>query len=98
MKAIDKVLTKNRKAPLLIGSVKSNMGHSHGAANLCSVAKVLLAMENRAIPPNLYFSNPSPNISALTENRVKVNINTYNLKYTYLSNINQFFLFYNKEI
>lgn len=33
---------KDRPTPLLIGSVKSNMGHSEPASGLCSMAKILL--------------------------------------------------------
>ena len=73
MKAIDKVLLKNRKTPLLIGSVKSNMGHSLGCANFCALIKVLLAFQEGSIPPNLYFDKPSQTIPALIENRAKVN-------------------------
>lgn len=40
MRAVDKVFCKNRKTPLLVGSVKSNLGHSEPAAALCSLAKV----------------------------------------------------------
>lgn len=38
---IDDVFCKNREGPLLLGSVKSNMGHSENAAALCQIAKVL---------------------------------------------------------
>ncbi|RZC35992.1 fatty acid synthase [Asbolus verrucosus] len=41
---------KNRKEPLLIGSVKSNMGHSEPASGLCSLAKIVIAMEAGVIP------------------------------------------------
>lgn len=41
VKAIEKVFCKDRRNPLLIGSVKSNMGHSEPAAGLCQVAKVV---------------------------------------------------------
>ena len=37
---LDATFCKNRTTPLLIGSVKSNMGHSEPASGLCSVAKV----------------------------------------------------------
>ena len=72
MKAIDKILLKNRKTPLLIGSVKSNMGHGQGASTFCGLAKVLIAMQEGAIPPNLHFEKPSPNNHALIDNKAKV--------------------------
>ncbi|PSN47327.1 hypothetical protein C0J52_04406 [Blattella germanica] len=72
MRAVDEVLLHNRKAPLLIGSVKSNMGHGNAAANFCSVAKVLIAMQSGAIPPNLHFTTPSHRIEALIQRRAQV--------------------------
>ncbi|XP_013778686.1 fatty acid synthase-like [Limulus polyphemus] len=70
--AIADVLCKDRDNPLLIGSVKSNMGHSEPASGLCSVAKVLVAMETGKIPANLHFFSPNPNIPALVDGRLKV--------------------------
>lgn len=63
---------KDRNTPLLIGSVKSNMGHSEPASGLCSVAKVLIAMEAGVIPPNLHYQNPNPDIPALSDGRLQV--------------------------
>lgn len=37
--ALEEIYCKNRTKPLLIGSVKSNMGHSESTSGLCSVAK-----------------------------------------------------------
>ncbi|KAK4215780.1 putative polyketide synthase [Rhypophila decipiens] len=45
-----------------IGSVKPNMGHSEGAAGLTSLIKCVLALERKAIPPNIKFDKPNPNI------------------------------------
>lgn len=70
--SIDKLFCKDRKIPLLIGSVKSNMGHSEPASGLCSIAKVLIAMEAGVIPANLHFNIPNPNIPALNEGRIRV--------------------------
>jgi len=70
--AIDKLFCKNRKTPLLIGSVKSNMGHAEATSGLCSIAKVLIAMESGVIPANLHFTVPNPKIRALTEGRIHV--------------------------
>ena len=47
---------------MLIGSVKSNLGHSEGASGLTSVIKSVLALENRIIPPSLHCDNPNPAI------------------------------------
>ena len=72
--ALDQVFCKGRQTPLLIGSVKSNMGHSEPASGLCSVVKVLIAMEHGLIPPNLYFSNPRQDVEGLLVGRFKVHI------------------------
>jgi len=61
-----------RSTPLLIGSTKSNMGHSEPASGLAALAKVLIAMHDRAIPANLHFNQPNPNIPGLLDGRLKV--------------------------
>lgn len=38
--SIDKALCAKRTFPLLIGSVKSNLGHSESSSSLCQIAKV----------------------------------------------------------
>ncbi|KAI1379651.1 fatty acid synthase S-acetyltransferase [Hypoxylon crocopeplum] len=45
-----------------IGSVKPNLGHSEGASGLVSIIKMVLALENRTIPPNIRFTTPNPKI------------------------------------
>ncbi|EZA60541.1 hypothetical protein DMN91_010029 [Ooceraea biroi] len=70
--SVDQLFCKDRKTPLLIGSVKSNMGHSEPCSGLCSIAKVLIAMESGMIPANLHFSTPNPDIPALMEGRIRV--------------------------
>lgn len=63
---------QGRDGPLLVGSVKSNTGHSEPVGGLVSVVKILLAMENGILPPNLHFKNPNPEIPSLKDGRVKV--------------------------
>lgn len=68
----DAFCTKNRKGPLLIGSVKSNMGHAEPASGLASIAKIVIAMEAGMIPGNLHFTSPNTDIPALSDGRLKV--------------------------
>ncbi|KAJ1529566.1 hypothetical protein ONE63_006337 [Megalurothrips usitatus] len=70
--SIANVFCKNRTTPLLIGSVKSNMGHSEPASGLCSIAKVLIAMERGEIPGNLHFKEANKEIAALNDGRLQV--------------------------
>jgi fatty acid synthase len=48
-----------------LGAVKSNLGHSEGSSGLCSVAKVIVAFENKCIPANLHFEEPKPEIECV---------------------------------
>lgn len=70
--AIDNVFCKNRKHPLLVGSVKSNIGHSESSSGACAIAKVILALESGKIAPNLHFKQPKPTIKPLMEGRLTV--------------------------
>ncbi|XP_059050662.1 fatty acid synthase-like [Achroia grisella] len=70
--AVTELFCKNRKTPLLLGSVKSNMGHAEAASGLCSIAKVLVAMEKGVIPGNLHYNIPNPDIPSLADGRIKV--------------------------
>ena len=58
------VYGKGREAdrPLLIGSVKTNIGHLEPAAGVASLIKTVLAMKRRLIPKNLHFRDPSPHL------------------------------------
>lgn len=70
--AIDEIFCKNRKNPLLIGSVKSNVGHTESAAGTVSMAKVILAFETGKIAPNIHITSPRSDIAAFGEGRMKV--------------------------
>ena len=55
-----------------LGSVKSNIGHLGPAAGVASLIKVILSMENNAIPPTLHFTEFHPQIMNL-DHRFYVN-------------------------
>lgn len=53
---------KDRQKPILIGSVKTNIGHLEAAAGMAGVIKVLLSLKHQCIPPSIHFNQPNPNI------------------------------------
>jgi phthiocerol/phenolphthiocerol synthesis type-I polyketide synthase B len=63
-RALGTVLGRGRAAdaPLLIGAVKSNLGHLEAAAGIAGFAKTVLALQRGRIPANLGYQNPNPHI------------------------------------
>ncbi|KAL2807793.1 thiolase-like protein [Aspergillus granulosus] len=61
-KAIGEVFGPERERPLLVGSVKSNVGHLGGASGLIGVIKAAMSVELGQIPPNMHFNTPNRKI------------------------------------
>ena len=73
VRALGRALGAGRDAadPLLVGSVKTNIGHLESAAGVAGVIKVILALQHERIPRHLHFTQPSPHI-AWADHPVKV--------------------------
>lgn len=64
VEALSAVYGKNRSPdqPLVIGSVKTNIGHLEAASGIASLIKVILAIQHGEIPAHLHFQQPNPYI------------------------------------
>jgi acyl transferase domain-containing protein/NADPH:quinone reductase-like Zn-dependent oxidoreductase len=62
MRALGAVFAPGRRAaePLLVGAVKTNIGHTEGVAGTAGLIKAILALRHRTVPPNLHLSEPNP--------------------------------------
>lgn len=57
------VYGEGRTRPLVIGAVKTNVGHLEAAAGIASVCKAVLALKHAEIPAHLHFAKPNPHIA-----------------------------------
>lgn len=60
--ALGKKRQQKNKNPLLIGSIKSNLGHLEVASGLVGILKTVLSLQNNAIPATLHYNAPNPDI------------------------------------
>ncbi|HSI40015.1 MAG TPA: SDR family NAD(P)-dependent oxidoreductase [Xanthobacteraceae bacterium] len=73
VEALNAVLSEGRSAdrPLILGSVKTNIGHPESAAGQAGLQKLVMALHNETIPPNRTVHTPNPRI-AWADMKVKV--------------------------
>ncbi|XP_050423058.1 fatty acid synthase-like [Adelges cooleyi] len=64
--------TNQRKTPLKIGSVKSNIGHTEECSLFASIIKAIITFESGYIPPNINYSTPNSNIKSIRNKKMQV--------------------------
>ena len=65
LQALGAVFGEQRPAqrPLLVGSVKTNIGHAEAAAGIAGLIKVVLALRHSTIPASLHCRQPNPQVA-----------------------------------
>lgn len=60
--SLGSIIGKCKEKPLIVGSVKSNIGHLEPASGMAGLVKLVLSLKKRVIPPNIHFKTPNPKI------------------------------------
>ncbi|MFB2772731.1 type I polyketide synthase [Pelatocladus sp. BLCC-F211] len=53
----------SRDCPLLIGSVKTNIGHLEASAGMAGLMKVVLSLQHKELPPHLHLKELTPQVA-----------------------------------
>ncbi len=90
--SIGTVIGSARRAPIPIGSIKTNIGHTEPASGLLGLMKAMLALEHNFFPASLHFETPNEAVD-FQELNVHVAAEPIELlhgKHTRLAGINSF--------
>nr|MDJ0841345.1 beta-ketoacyl synthase N-terminal-like domain-containing protein [Acidobacteriota bacterium] len=61
-KGLGAVYGAEREEPLLVGSVKTNIGHLESGAGVAALIKTALSLTHGELPPSLHYETPNPHI------------------------------------
>lgn len=89
-RAIAEAICLKRRDPLLIGSVKTNLGHSETSSGMCSIAKIVIALQHSRVPSILHYTDPNKEIEALSRGLIKPCVENTDLPSSGLVAINSF--------
>jgi hybrid polyketide synthase/nonribosomal peptide synthetase ACE1 len=56
------------ESPLYVGSIKTVIGHTEGAAGIAGILKTSLALQHGFLPPNQHFNNLSSSVAPFAKN------------------------------
>jgi myxalamid-type polyketide synthase MxaB len=60
--ALGKTLAPGRTTPVVLGAVKTNVGHLESASGMAGLIKLAMVIENSKIPPNVHYTTCNPKI------------------------------------
>lgn len=72
LQAVETAIVQHRQAPLLIGSVKSNIGHAEPASGMSSLIKAVIAMEESKVAPNMHLKKIKSGFTSLEQGKLVV--------------------------
>ena len=61
-RALLEVFAGRTGEPVWLGSVKSNLGHTQGAAGVAGVIKTVMALQHATVPPTAHVDAPTPHV------------------------------------
>ena len=77
IRALAEAYGKGRDRPLLVGSVKTNLGHTEATSGLCSIAKVIVMFERGWIPAMLHYEKHMEKFNNIIPNLIEpITVNT----------------------